>query len=109
MLTMEWPIVAAVFIVSAFLCGELAKKKRGRDEFVYFFIGLVLGPFALPVVLTPLPAGAGHDRTSPVKKLRFVKGQKCPVCHRETAVRYTTCEHCGQNLEPTWWSWSSGL
>lgn len=93
--------VAAVFIVSAFLCRELARK-GDRDQVFYFVAGLLAGPLALMVVLTPLPE-TYREKKGPRKAPRFVKGAECPACHRQVPVRMYECPHCRYNLEVPWW------
>lgn len=97
-----WCAVATAFLASAVLSMELAGK-RGRDEYFYLVTGLILGPLAVLMILTPLPGGS--DKTSEManKPIRFVKGQPCPDCRREVGVRATTCPYCRASLESAWW------
>lgn len=97
-----WSAIAIAFFASSVLSQRLAREK-GRDEYFYFFVGLILGPIAVLIVLTPLPDGS--DRKSKVanKPIRFVKGQPCPECRREVGVRATKCPYCKASLEKEWW------
>jgi hypothetical protein len=98
-----WASVAIAFVATAFISKELARR-RDRDANIYFFIGLFLGPFAILMVLTPLPnhehaEGEVHAERS----LRVVPGQMCPRCNRPVAVRATSCPRCGEAIESPWW------
>ncbi|MDD5747439.1 MAG: hypothetical protein PHP64_00045 [Actinomycetota bacterium] len=92
--------LAAILIFSAFISEQIAKKK-GRDRYFYFISGLLTGPFAILIVVTPLPQEV--KRESLRRRIRYVKGSVCPNCKREVALRSTECEHCGYNLEVPWW------
>ena len=97
-----WFAVGIAFFASSIASSRLAKE-RGRDEYFYFFFGLLVGPIALLVVLTPSPVG--FDRKSKIanKPIRFIQGQPCPECGREVGIRSTICPHCRANLEMAWW------
>lgn len=101
-LAASWTMIPATiaFVTSAFLSRELARRKE-RDEYFYFFVGLVLGPLALMIVLTPLPDEEGGRAQK--KPLRYVKGKPCPHCHREVALRITRCPHCRHEIDSPWW------
>lgn len=94
--------ITVAYLASAVLAKELARRK-GRDEYVYFFIGLVLGPLSLPVVLTPLPSLARGKGVTLVKPLRVIRGPKCPRCRKSAPPRSYTCVYCGESLEVPWW------
>ena len=97
-----WLAVVVAFVASAFLSKELARKKD-RDEYIYFFIGLFLGPIALPIVLTPLPGARSGGKVKPQRQPRIIRGEPCPRCRREIGPRVQTCPYCGCGLEKPWW------
>lgn len=98
----SWCAVIIAFIASSILSQQLAKK-RGRDEYFYFFAGLVMGPLALLILLAPGPAEAEEKTREASKPMRLVKGRPCPECHRSVAPRIRTCPYCGASLETAWW------
>ena len=92
--------VAVAFIASAILSKELARR-RHRNEYIYFFMGLFLGPFAVIVALAPIP-NEPKERI-PDRQLKVIKGRECPECHREMLPRTYECGRCGSVIEPPWW------
>lgn len=100
-----WCAVAIVFVVSAFLSRALARRNN-RDEYIYFFMGLFLGPLAILVVMTPLPNE--HRSRMAAKPLRVVHGRKCPECKKDAGVRSLRCPHCGRALDTAWWEAPEG-
>jgi len=91
----------AIFGSSAVIAEQIAKRK-GRDGYFYLISGLLIGPFAILIVVTPLPDELKENGRSR-QGIRYLKGQVCPNCHKRTAVRSTKCEHCGYDLETPWW------
>jgi hypothetical protein len=98
----SWCAVAVVFVASSILARELARK-RGRDEYFYLATGLILGPLAILIILTPLPVGSDRKSELANKPIRFVKGQPCPECRREVGARANSCPYCRASLERAWW------
>lgn len=98
----SWIAVTVAFAASSVLSKELAKK-RGRDEYFYMVTGLVLGPLAILMILTPLPGGFDPKSELANKPIRFVKGQPCPECRREVGPRATSCPYCRASLERALW------
>lgn len=97
-----WVSVAVAFVALAFISREFAGR-RGRDPNIYFFIGLFLGPFAILMILAPLPAYQHGDELRAERQLRSVPGVMCPRCGRPVAVRATSCPRCGEAVESPWW------
>jgi len=91
-----------MFIVSALLSAELAWK-RGRDGYFYFFAGLVLGPVALAILLTPLPGERARGKGRAARTVRHVEGRECPECHRKVEPMLRKCPHCSSDLTVPWW------
>lgn len=102
LMTTTWMMMVVAFIASAILCEEIAKN-RGRDRYFYLFVGLLIGPLAVMIVLTPLPDNTARKEPVRMRRFRVVKGPKCPQCHREVAIRAPECPHCGHNMEVPWW------
>jgi hypothetical protein len=102
-MTTTWIAVATAFVATAFISKELARR-RGRDANFYFFVGLFLGPFAPLMILAPLPDHHGDKATGNQEKhIRFIKGTKCPRCHRQVPVRAEQCNRCGEPITTYWW------
>jgi hypothetical protein len=98
----SWCAVAVAFLASSVLSRELARK-RGRDEYFYMVTGLIVGPLAVLMILTPLPGGFDTKSEVANKPIRFVKGQPCPECRREVGAKATSCPYCRASLESAWW------
>jgi hypothetical protein len=92
------------FVATAFISRELARK-RHRDSNFYFFVGLFLGPFAVLMIMTPLPNAAEQQHVEE-KPVRMVKGLKCPKCRRQVPIRASECPGCGRATDPLWWDQS---
>lgn len=97
-----WYAIAVALLASSVLSRELARK-RGRDEYFYFFTGLILGPLAVLIALSPLPGVPGTKTEQAEKPIRSVEGQPCPGCRRQVAARTGICPYCRASLEPAWW------
>lgn len=94
--------LAIAFAASAILSRELAIRK-GRDEYFYLIVGLLIGPLALMIVLTPTPEEATALKKKGKKPLRYVEGKRCPYCRHELGVRATRCPHCREAVDSPWW------
>lgn len=97
-----WIAVATAFFATAFLSRELARKKE-RDAYFYFFVGLFLGPFAIMMVLTPLPERYRAAMNRGAKQLRVVPSKDCPRCRHRVGVKAEECPYCGADIEARWW------
>ena len=74
-----------VAIVFGVVSGMVARG-RGRSWLGWFLAGLVIGPFALVVVVLPPRPREGHLA-------------QCPACCEVIRAEATLCRHCGTRLE----------
>lgn len=97
-----WIALGIAYMASAILCEQLAKRK-GREEYIYFFIGLFLGPLGVLMAITPLPGELQENKPSAEERLKVVNGPRCPVCGRYSPPRSSECVYCGHDIEIPWW------
>lgn len=97
-----WYAIAVAMLASSVLSRELARK-RGRDEYFYFFTGLLLGPLAVLIVVAPLPGVPDANPGQAERPIRMIEARPCPGCRRKVAARAEICPYCRTNLEPALW------
>ena len=80
-------LITAVILILFFACVSAAiAKSKNRSELGWFFLGLVLGPFALCVALLPA-------------KLDYTKLAQCLACGEYVKLEAKLCRHCGTHFE----------
>jgi len=97
-----WIALGTAYLASSVLSEEIAKK-NGRDALFYLCAGLLIGPMAVLMAVTPLPDGhRAHERVAN-KQIRVIKGQPCPECHRYVGPRADRCPYCRADLTKALW------
>ena len=74
-------------ILTAILFGiaaSMAAKRKGREETLWFILGVLLGPFGMIYALLL------EDRKRPMAT--------CPYCYGEINPKATVCKHCTSDL-----------
>lgn len=72
-------------IIFAIVCANIAEGK-GRGKGIWFFLGLIAGPFSLIVLLLLHKDEVGLGNI------------KCPYCAEFVKPEAVVCKHCGKDL-----------
>jgi len=78
-------VVLFIWFIFPVLSAIVANSK-GRSSFIWFIMGLLLGPFSLLVALLP-----------PIERTGVTK--KCPDCAEIVKREANVCKHCGKRFE----------
>lgn len=81
-----------IFIFCAIVSAIVASNK-GRSNVGWFFLGLLIGPFAFAVAL--LPAIKNEQSSEVAEALR-----KCPFCAEMIITDAIKCRFCGSEISP---------
>lgn len=73
-------LIPLLFILSGALCAYLARGKR-RSAFMWFWVGLLLGPVGVIVLYCLGDAGV-----------------PCPYCRKSVAIDAVKCPYCRSDL-----------
>lgn len=95
-----WFAIAVSLLCLGVIAKEIAKSK-GRDEYIYLGLGIVLGPFALIPLAVPLPGERGKEK--PQRRVHKLEDKICPGCGKQVSPLEKECPYCGESLELRWW------
>lgn len=83
------------FIVFFCLCGlisSIAGSNKGRSGFLWFLVGLVLGPLGIVLALV----AKKDSQTIESKALALGTQKKCPFCAELIKSEAIICKHCNK-------------
>lgn len=90
-----WIALISTIVICAIGAAYVASEK-GRSGAAWFFLGILMGPVALLMVI-----GAPADKKE-IERVLVNQGdlRRCPSCDECVSPRAQVCKHCRSDLEP---------
>lgn len=100
------PFLLPIFVFCAVMVSMIAKNK-GRNPFIWFFLGVVVGPAAFAVAFLPSLAIKEPAQPKPLFPLNEAgqislenETRLCPACSEQIKIEALKCNLCGAIFDP---------